>query len=120
MRSLVSMAMVVFSGMLVAAPALAGNFADHGAVSAKRKGDKVVVTVTGKGDWRVNGEYNTKVELGAAKATKADGKFEGLKDGKAASVTFELQDPAKSGKVKAVFCDKQSCTAPLSMTFDVK
>lgn len=120
MRSLVSMAAVVVSGVLMAAPAMAGGFSEHGSVSATRKGDTVTVTVRGKGDWRVNFEYNTKAELGAAKASKAEGKYSGIKDGKADSVTFELKDPAKSGTVKAVFCDKQSCTAPLKTTFDVK
>lgn len=120
MRSLFPMLAVVMSAVALAAPTQAEGFADHGSVTAKRAGGKVTIVVKGKGDFHVNLDYPIKVELGAAKLGKAEGKYEGIHDGKADSVTFETTDGASKGKVKAVFCDQKSCTAPLSTEFDVR
>jgi hypothetical protein len=120
MRSLFPMLAVVAGAVALSSPTMAEGFADHGTVTAKRSGGKVTIVVKGKGDFHVNVDYPIKVELGGAKLTKADGKYEGIHDGKADAVTFETTDGASKGKVKAVFCDKKSCTAPLSTEFDVK
>jgi hypothetical protein len=120
MRSFFTALGFVAAGLALSSPSAADGFADHGTVTAKRAGDKVTITIAGKGDWHVNAEYGIKVELGGVKLGKADGKYAGVHDGKADSVAFEAKDAATSGKVKAVFCDKTSCTAPLSTTFDVK
>lgn len=120
MRSFFTAMGFVASVLAISSPSAAEGFSDHGTVTAKRSGDKVTITVAGKGDWHVNAEYSIKVELGATKLGKADGKYAGVHDGKADSVTFEAKDAATSGKVKAVFCDKTSCSAPLTTTFDVK
>jgi hypothetical protein len=120
MRSFFSMMALVACGVAVAAPTQAEGFADHGTVTAKRSGDKVTITVVGKGDWHVNAEFPIKVELGGTKLGKSDGKYANPHDGKADSVTFEAKDPANSGTVKAVFCDKASCTAPLKTDFKVQ
>lgn len=120
MRSSFSMMALVATGLALATPTQAEGFADHGTVTATRSGETVTITVAGKSDWHVNSEYGIKVELGGTKLGKADGKYVNMHDGKADSVAFEAKDAASSGSVKAVFCDKSSCTAPLKTTFNVK
>lgn len=120
MNSIVSLIAFTVSTIAVVAPVQAEGFADHGSITAKRSGDTVTITLAGKGDWHVNSEYGIKVELGAVKLGKTDAKYAGMHDGKADSVSFEAKDAAQSGTMKAVFCDKTSCTAPLKTTFDVK
>ncbi len=121
MRTILTMLAVGTTAMLLSAPSAADDdFAAHGTVTAKRHGDSVTITVAGKGDWHVNMEYTIKVTLGAATLGKADAKYEGAHEGKAEKAVFEAKDPANEGTVKAVFCDKTSCSNPMKTSFKVK
>ncbi len=122
MRTVLSVLALGITGLLFAAPSAADeDFAAHGTVKATRAKDgKVTITVAGKGDWHVNMEYDIKVTLGAEVLRKKDASYEGAHDGKADKAVFHATDAASSGKVKAVFCDKTSCSNPMASEFTVK
>lgn len=97
----------------------------HGTVTAIRKGynnPKVFITVTGKDGWMINTEYNAKITIGDTELRKADGLYKDInkKGDKAAAATWITESMAKSGKVRLVFCNSTSCTAPINGTFEVK
>jgi hypothetical protein len=121
MRTVLSLLAIGLCALSFSGRTVAEGFADHGTVTAKRAGGKVTIRVAGKGEWNVNTEYDTKVTHGSTVLRKKDAKFEGQKDGgKAAAAVFESSDAANDGEVKAVFCDKSSCTSPLKTKFTVK
>jgi len=122
MRKLFSVAALSAAAFtLSASSSEAGDFSSYGKVTAKRNGDAVSIVIEGKGEWHVNTAYNMKVKVGEAVLRKKDAKFEERKKGgKARRALFSATDrKTKEGQVKAVFCNKTTCTSPLRTTFEI-
>ena len=99
----------------------AEGFGSYGSVTAIRKDTVVAVTVVGRNGWSINTAYFAKVRLGTEVQAANEGLYKGVsKDGsKATEVTWFVESPATTGKVKIVFCDVKSCTAPIEGEFKV-
>jgi hypothetical protein len=100
------------------------DFSTYGDVKAVRTGlfNKRItkILLKSKGEWKINSQYPIIINLDDRTLYKSDGKYHDLHDNKATEVLFETKSTSMFGTAKLVFCNANSCSAPITARFNIE